>query len=120
MTDWQPPDDDWVPPTAMEKVQGFRVAWKDWKDAGFPRRSDAWIRELFETCCRPCDWYDPDKRNEFGLKGICRKCGCHVGTRSDTMLNGLVLPTKGCPDDPPKFERVIDLSSQSNEPFSEE
>jgi hypothetical protein len=82
----------------MDKVTGFLVAFKDWRAAGYPRRSPEWVSELFETHCRPCPFYDPEGKTPLGTVGICGKCGCHVSDNPETMLNKLVLPTEGCPE----------------------
>ena len=100
--------DLWKPPTTMAKIQGFLVAYRDWAAAGYPRREPAWVKEIFETHCTPCEMYEPESRTLFGSVGVCGRCGCHVSADGEDMLNKIVMPTQGCPLDPPKFRASVE------------
>ena len=94
----------------MDKITGFVIHWKDWKEAGYPKRSPAWIKELFEDHCKKCEWYDPAGKNPFTIigkcpPGLCVKCGCHVSDDPENEVNALLYPTKPCPVG--KFERIV-------------
>ena len=104
----------------MGKVAGFVIAFRDWKAAGYPTRSPAWVKELFETHCNPpdgppCEYYDPDGKNPFTIigkcpPGLCRKCGCHVSDDPDNEVNALRYPTKACPAG--KFEAIVEVEKR--------
>lgn len=98
----------WKPPSFMQKVTGFLVAYKDWVAAGFPRRAPEWVFEIFENHCKPCDYYDPEGKTPLGSVGTCGKCGCHVSDDPEDMLNKIVLPTSFCPLDPPRWNASVD------------
>jgi len=98
----------WKPPGIMAKVSGFLVTFKDWAAAGFPRRSPEWVKEIFETHCQPCEWFDAEGRTPFGSVGTCRRCGCHVSPDGEDMLNAIVMPNKSCPLTPPKWGANIE------------
>lgn len=107
---------EWKPPGFMQKVSGFLVAYADWVAAGFPRRSPEWVKEIFETHCKPCEWYDANAKTVFGKQGMCTRCGCHVSADFDDMQNKIVLPNTSCPLDEPKWKANIQCK---NEPRTE-
>jgi hypothetical protein len=90
--------------------------WRSRADAGFPRRSPEWIAELFNTHCRPCEWYDPDGRTLIRRRGVCLKCGCHVSDIFDRLDNKLMFPNASCPLDPPKWGPSVDSDPNNEEP----
>lgn len=103
-------------PNYMGKIVDFVIHWKDWRAAGYPTRSPAWVRELF-AICKGCEWYDPEGKNPFSVvglcpKGICTKCGCHVSDDPDDDLNALKFPTKPCPVG--KFKAIVEVEPNPN------
>lgn len=103
---------EWKPPTFMNKLSGFTIAFATWAGAGFPRRSAEWVKEIFETHCEPCDWYRSDKKTFWGDKGVCIYCECHVSDDVDNMRNKIVMPNNRCPLDPPKWGSDVDEKDQ--------
>ena len=85
---------EWRPPTFMGKVSGFTVAFASWAKAGFPRRSAEWVAEIFNTHCKPCQWYEPDGHTLLGDKGKCGRCGRKL-TVPSSIESGLGPHCKG-------------------------
>lgn len=104
--------EQWKPPSFMQKVTGFLVAYADWAAAGFPRRAPEWVAEIFENHCKPCEWYDPDGVTPFGKVGTCKFCSCHVSADFDDMQNKIVLPNTSCPLDPPKWQASVECNNE--------
>lgn len=100
----------WKPPGFMAKITGFVLSYAAWAKEGFPRRSPEWVVEIFETHCKPCQYYDPNGTTPFGSVGTCTRCGCHVSDDCEDMLNKIVLPTSSCPLDPPKWKASVECS----------
>jgi nitrous oxide reductase accessory protein NosL len=96
----------------MTKIKDFTLTYAQWAAAGFPRREEKWVKELFAICER-CEFYDPNKPGPFGDKGSCQLCGCHVGSDHDNPRNKIVLPNTSCPDKPPKWEAVVEPKPKS-------
>jgi len=61
-----------------------------WNSAGRPTRTDEEVGRILETICKPCSWYDPEKKR-------CRGCGCTVSTSSIAVANKLKMATEKCP-----------------------
>lgn len=93
------------------KITGFVVAYAEWRAAGFPRREPAWVKEIFETHCKPCEWYDPDAHTLLGAKGVCTHCSCHVSDNPNEDMNKIVWPTVSCPLTPPKWEANVEKNT---------
>lgn len=102
--------------TTLQKVIGFAISYADWASVGFPRRSAAWVAELW-AICSACPHLDKEQKTPFGL-GACRVCGCHVSPDPEKTVNKLVWPTEGCPLDKPKWRATIEVDE--NETPNEE
>jgi hypothetical protein len=59
-----------------------------WIKAGRPTRSEAEIKQIFETFCQPCEGYNG---------GQCRYCGCRVNQKTAAPLNKIAMATEDCP-----------------------
>jgi len=99
---------EWKPPTFMTKLTGFSLSFAAWAGAGFPRRSPEWVKEIFETHCQPCAWYDANRTTLLSDQGICIHCACHVSGDAENMRNKIVMPNNSCPLDPPKWGSDVD------------
>ena len=63
-----------------------------WVKARRPLRSEAEIKWIFETHCKPCEAYD--------TKGsLCSHCGCRVNLMKTAPLNKIAMATEECPLD---------------------
>ena len=93
-------------PPLLRMAANFVMTARDWALAGCPARHPDEIRQIFETHCRPCEFYSTD-RNILGKKGYCEKCGCHVSADPDDLLNKIHDPLVSCPLDPPRWDRSI-------------
>jgi hypothetical protein len=84
----------------------------EWALHGCPARAPEDIKEIFETHCQPCEFFN-EGRNIFGKVGFCEKCGCHVSADPDTLVNKIRDPLIGCPLDPPKFGPTIKIERKT-------
>lgn len=89
----------------------FTLSMAQWAAAGCPTRSPEWVKEIFETHCRPCEFYKPG-RNLLGQKGYCQKCGCHVSDDPDNPVNKIVNPNNSCPLDKPRWRSTVENREQ--------
>lgn len=82
--------DGFVPdfPKASVQLWLYKEALKRWHAAGRPVRTDEEVKEILETKCKTCDWYDD---------GRCRGCGCRVTSGSIPVLNKIKMATESCP-----------------------
>jgi len=76
--------------TFGEKVTNYFGALRRWAAHGCPTRSEAEIKELFETHCNKCSMYDREKH-------ACKSCGCKVSSESQPLKNKLAMQTEHCP-----------------------
>lgn len=68
----------------------YKEALGKWKRAGYPVRTDAEVKEIHEKKCKPCNWYDADKKR-------CKGCGCKVTIGSVAVFNKIKMATEHCP-----------------------
>lgn len=73
-----------------DKFVSYFGAVRRWIASGRPTRSEAEIKELFETHCKQCDRYDAEKHG-------CKVCGCAVSTETTPLGNKLAMATERCP-----------------------
>jgi len=100
-------------PPITRMAKGFVLTMFEWAMAGCPVRHPEEIREIFETHCRPCEFFNPG-RNLLGKPGYCEKCGCHVSQDPDDVLNKIRDPLVGCPLDNPKWRRSVTVEPKPN------
>lgn len=74
------------PPLQMATTYATAVA--RWIAAGFPRRSDDEVDQIFEIC-RACKW--------MHAAGYCQKCGCRLSKSRQAMTNKIRMATEHCP-----------------------
>lgn len=77
-------------PALSMQLWSYKEALVRWKKAGYPVRSDAEVKRILETHCKPCSWYDKDKKR-------CKGCGCRVSTGSIAVFNKIKMATEHCP-----------------------
>jgi len=80
----------------MARIIRYGGAVKRWIAAGRPVRSDARVQEIFDTLCRPCQYFDARRQT-------CRLCGCAVRRSGSAFLNKIKMATERCPLRPPKW-----------------
>ena len=78
------------PPSKGGKLGRYASAVSRWVAAGRPVRSEEEIQRIYDTCCRPCEHFDPQK-------GTCKICGCRVRRNGAALLNKIKMATEHCP-----------------------
>ena len=68
----------------------YRDALVKWKKAGYPVRTNEEVKEIHEKKCKPCSWYDSDKKR-------CKGCGCRVTDGGVAVVNKIKMATEHCP-----------------------
>jgi hypothetical protein len=81
-------DADGKPPSPATTVPRYVTAVARWIAAGFPRRSDDEVDQIFEIC-RACKW--------MHAAGYCQKCGCRLSKSRQAMTNKIRMATEHCP-----------------------
>ncbi len=90
--------------TPREQLASYAQAVAQWVAAGRPVRTDERVREIFNTICKPCEWYNEEAKS-------CRVCGCQIRDAEDNILgaianlipaikgftNKLIMATQSCP-----------------------
>lgn len=82
-------DDPQYPAFSMQ-LWLYKDALSKWKKAGYPVRTDAQVKEIHENKCKPCNWYDSEKKR-------CKGCGCKVTIGSVAVFNKIKMATEHCP-----------------------
>lgn len=94
-------------PGYLPRAVDLVITVADWVWQGRPRRHPDDVREIFETHCKPCDFYNPKASNP-ARTGICLKCTCHVSADASDLANKITLANTACPLDPPKWTKLVD------------
>ena len=88
--DLSTPTDSPEYPAVSMQLWLYKEALMRWKKAGFPVRSDQEVQTIHETKCKPCSWYDAEKKR-------CKGCGCKVSAGSVAVFNKIKMATEHCP-----------------------
>jgi hypothetical protein len=75
-------------PGMVRKAVRYAGAVARWVAAGSPERSADEVERIFDTICKPC---------EFFREGSCRTCGCRVARSGAALLNKIKMATEKCP-----------------------
>lgn len=75
-------------PGIATKVANYVGAIGRWVKAGRPERTKEEVERIFDTICKPC---------QFFLEGSCRTCGCRVARSGAALLNKIKMATEDCP-----------------------
>lgn len=102
-------------PKLTHMAKGMALTMYEWAMAGSPLRAREEIVEIFQTHCRPCEFYN-EGRNVLGKPGFCERCGCHVSEDPDSMLNKIRNPLVSCPLDPPRWRCTIEYRKSDSKP----
>lgn len=92
------------PEIPTKVLSRYAQAVAQWVAAGRPVRTDERVREIFNTICKPCEWYNEEAKS-------CRVCGCQIRDAEDNILgaianlipaikgftNKLIMATQSCP-----------------------
>jgi hypothetical protein len=81
-----PPD----PPGLVKRVFSYAEALAQWTAAGQPVRPDKEVERIFNSHCKTCKWFDPERQ-------ICRGCGCRVAETGMAVVNKIKMATENCP-----------------------
>jgi hypothetical protein len=68
----------------------YKEALTRWIGEGRPVRSDEEVEAIHTKFCKPCEWYDAEKKR-------CRGCGCKVSTSTFAVINKIKMATEHCP-----------------------
>ena len=79
------------PPLSMQ-LWFYKEAIIRWNKAGRPKRTDEEVKEILDTHCKSCSWFDPEKNR-------CKGCGCAVSEGSIAIFNKLRMGTEHCPQE---------------------
>lgn len=87
-----PADDAPLPeaPGLVRRTLSYAEALIEWAAAGRPERSNKEVERIFHQHCKPCKWFDPERR-------ICRGCGCRVAEAGFAVTNKIKMATEHCP-----------------------
>lgn len=77
----------------VAKAGRMASAYKRWVMAGRPVRSPERIAEIFDTLCKPCEFFKPTRNPN---DGSCEKCGCSLKRRGK-LMNKIRLASESCP-----------------------
>ncbi len=92
---------------STDDMKHWAQALAKWTRAGFPKRSQAEVRQCLAICVQ-CENFVPAKSNCTGTTcrmktgGRCKLCGCGVKSGGLAIFNKLAMKTEGCPKG--KFE----------------
>ena len=81
-----PPD----PPSLVKRAYSYAEAVARWTAAGQPVRPDKEVERIFNSQCKTCKWFDPERQ-------ICRGCGCRVAETGMAVVNKIKMATENCP-----------------------
>jgi hypothetical protein len=77
-------------PSVSTQLWNYQNALRKWNKAGRPVRSPEEIKEILETRCKGCDWYDKESER-------CKGCGCKVTEDGMAIFNKIKMATESCP-----------------------
>ena len=78
------------PPSLVRRVFSYAEAIAQWTAAGRPERPDKEVEQIFHQHCKPCKWFDGDRK-------LCRGCGCRVASSGLALVNKIKMATEHCP-----------------------
>jgi hypothetical protein len=77
-------------PALTVQLMNYQNALRKWQAGGRPVRSPEEIKDILETHCKGCDWYDKEKSR-------CKGCGCRVSEGGMAIFNKIKMATEHCP-----------------------
>lgn len=77
-------------PNMLKKIMNYSAAVRRWFAAGRPERTEAEIKEIFETHCSKCSMFDKQRQ-------VCNSCGCPASKEQPAIRNKLRMATEECP-----------------------
>jgi hypothetical protein len=77
-------------PALTVQLMNYQNALRKWQAGGRPVRSPEEIKEILETHCKGCDWYDASSSR-------CKGCGCRVTEGGMAIFNKIKMATEHCP-----------------------
>lgn len=77
-------------PAMSVQIYLYKQALKKWHAAGRPVRSQEEVEDILENKCKPCPWYDKEKKR-------CKGCGCRVSNGGFPVFNKIKMATEHCP-----------------------
>lgn len=83
-----PPIQPVTEPSAAKKVVRYAGAVSRWVLAGKPERSQEEVARIYDTICKPCEFFKNDS---------CVTCGCRVRRSGAALLNKISMDTESCP-----------------------
>lgn len=75
-----------------EKILSFGLAYFNWLKQGSPSRTPEQIEQIYDTLCKPCEFFKDD---------TCTICGCAI--KKVGLVNKIKMVTEHCPLSPPKW-----------------
>lgn len=73
-----------------DKAVRYATAVARWIAAGSPARTDDDVERIYETLCRPCEYFNPQRQG-------CKVCGCRLGKSKNALVNKIRMATEHCP-----------------------
>jgi len=77
-------------PGLLHRAYSYAEAVARWTAAGQPVRPDKEVERIFNSQCKTCKWFDPERQ-------ICRGCGCRVAETGMAVVNKIKMATENCP-----------------------
>ncbi len=78
------------PPSLPAQLRSYTRAVARWVGEGSPVRSDEEVVQIYETLCKPCEFYNAERL-------ACNVCGCRLRESGSAFTNKIKMATEHCP-----------------------